>query len=259
MEDPTYYNEPSSRDSDTESPADNLSNSDAKLLRKFIENYETLPLLWDQTHPDYCNKFKRNAALGKLLRIYIRLKPGATVIDVKRKINSLRSNYRKELKKIIASKSSGDSPDDVYSPTSWTFYALNFLDKIEQPENSHQNNQYRLVEIAYEDYDVSKLKAERTTSLSSIQQREKHFSEPPRKKKRLLGTISQQTELLQKACSFLESSEKPEENPIIVKLWYEKLQNLDPLQRLYAEKAINDILFEASLGTLERNSVKINE
>ncbi|XP_077292211.1 uncharacterized protein LOC143915433 isoform X2 [Arctopsyche grandis] len=123
-----------------------------------------------------------------------------------------------------------------------------------------KSSSFKTEEVSlYEDYDVSKLKAERTTSLSSIQQREKHFSEPPRKKKRLLGTISQQTELLQKACSFLESSEKPEENPIIVKLWYEKLQNLDPLQRLYAEKAINDILFEASLGTLERNSVKINE
>lgn len=41
--------------------------------------------------------------------------------------------------------------------------------------------------------------------------------------------------------------------------WSETLSRLDPLQRLYAKKAINDVLFEAELGNLHRHSVRINE
>lgn len=41
-------------------------------------------------------------------------------------------------------------------------------------------------------------------------------------------------------------------------MWASKLQTLDSNQKLFAEKAINDILFEAQLGTLNRNSVHIN-
>jgi hypothetical protein len=41
--------------------------------------------------------------------------------------------------------------------------------------------------------------------------------------------------------------------------WGEKLNTLDPQQRALAEKAVNDILFEASQGTLYSYSVKINE
>jgi len=47
--------------------------------------------------------------------------------------------------------------------------------------------------------------------------------------------------------------------PTIAKVWGEKLIGLDQQQRLFAEKAINDVLFEASLGNLHRYSVKINE
>lgn len=42
-------------------------------------------------------------------------------------------------------------------------------------------------------------------------------------------------------------------------VWSKKLKGLDPTQRLYAEKAINDILFEAELGNLSRYSVRIND
>lgn len=83
---------------------------------------------------------------------------------------------------------------------------------------------------------------------------------PPPKKKKPSSSLSVQNELLKKACSILESTSKPEKHvPAILMAWGEKLETLEPQQRAFAEKAINDILFEASQGSLHRNSVKINE
>lgn len=46
--------------------------------------------------------------------------------------------------------------------------------------------------------------------------------------------------------------------PSIAKVWGEKIVDLSPQQRMFAEKAINDVLFEATLGNLNRHSVQIN-
>lgn len=114
------------------------TSSDAvEVLRKFIGKYESLPELWNPLNPNYKNKNHRAVAYDKLLPIFKRLKAGATLDDVKRKINTLRCNYRKELRKVLASKRLANSPDDVYHPTSWVFYALDFLGKYEQLVNSN--------------------------------------------------------------------------------------------------------------------------
>jgi hypothetical protein len=96
-------------------------------LRSFTEIYETLPELWNPADPSYMNKHKRNVALDKLLVVYKETKPEATRADVRKKINSLPTNFRKELKKIETSKRSGTGTDEVYQPNSWVFHALQFL------------------------------------------------------------------------------------------------------------------------------------
>lgn len=40
--------------------------------------------------------------------------------------------------------------------------------------------------------------------------------------------------------------------------WSQKLDKLNPIQKLYAEKFINEILLQAELGNLGKNSVQIN-
>jgi len=51
----------------------------------------------------------------------------ADINYTKRKINTLRSNFRRELKKKINSRKSGAGADDMYEPTVWYFNDLEFL------------------------------------------------------------------------------------------------------------------------------------
>lgn len=122
-------------DTNSDSEVVESRQDDRELLQKFIEIYETLPELWDASNSSYMNKVKRNLALDKLLNVYIKIKPGAKREDVRKKINTLRSNYRKEVKKILSSKRSGAGLDEVYNPSSWVFHALSFLRKTEVPAN----------------------------------------------------------------------------------------------------------------------------
>lgn len=87
-------------------------------MRRLIEAYDALPVLWNSRFPLYKNKKKRREAMVDLLSVYQKLNSEATVKDVGKKINSMRVDYRKELKKVIASKRPGSSPESLYVPTS---------------------------------------------------------------------------------------------------------------------------------------------
>lgn len=85
---------------------------------------------------------------------------------------------------------------------------------------------------------------------------------PPSKRLKPAGPLAKQNELLALACEYLakpQNDTKDDENLAIARVWANKLKDLQPHQKLFAEKAINDVLFEALLGNLHKDSVKINE
>ncbi|CAI6377104.1 unnamed protein product [Macrosiphum euphorbiae] len=112
---------------------------DRQILRDFIAQYKQLPELWDVRSKEYTRRDKKNAAYEQLLTIYKGLKCDASIDDVKKKINTLRSNFRKELKKINDSKRSGAGADNVYEPSSWVFEELTFLTNLEKPVESYSS------------------------------------------------------------------------------------------------------------------------
>lgn len=74
----------------------------------------------------------------------------------------------------------------------------------------------------------------------------------PRKK--MKGPMAKQNELLSLACEYLEKPNPTESNDkfdCLAKVWANKLRELEKTQMLLAEKAINDILFQASMNTLQ--------
>jgi hypothetical protein len=53
---------------------------------------------------------------------------------VKRKINNLRSAFRRELNKVLESKTTGLSADDIYVPTLWYMTYCLLLRKMKVAE-----------------------------------------------------------------------------------------------------------------------------
>ncbi|XP_026729204.1 uncharacterized protein LOC113494889 [Trichoplusia ni] len=229
------------------------SSARTQLEEDFITQLQTLPELWQAQHKHYTNKYKRQAGYKKLLEILKKIKPQATVDDVRKKINSLRSNYRRELRKSCI--------DEFYTPKAKSFKLLSFLNTSEELNSSHQNQQLlgvtgsRNAGSSQENLNEPANPAPET-SFSSISQ----VVQPPK-------NIFKENELIDRASLFMAQTSLQSQKLFqgtktshsLALIWAEKLDNLHPQQRFFAEKAIHDILFEAGLGTLHRYSVKINE
>ncbi|CAK1587942.1 unnamed protein product [Parnassius mnemosyne] len=86
---------------------------------------------------DNCLKDKRNADLDKLVAKYREVEENANRQTKKNK--SLKTNYKKEKKKVENSKRSGAGADVVFEPKLWYFKELIFFDDQIEPRASCSN------------------------------------------------------------------------------------------------------------------------
>ncbi|XP_069600141.1 uncharacterized protein [Ranitomeya imitator] len=109
-----------------------------EFIREFIEIYQSFPCLWIIKSPEYCNREKRQEGYLKLIELYNRHAPEepANEAVIKKKIQALRTVWRKELNKVLHTTKSGASTEDVYVPKLWYFEHLNFLRDQEVPRTS---------------------------------------------------------------------------------------------------------------------------
>ena len=110
-----------------------------KFLLKFIELYRSLPCLWKIKSREYSDRIKEDKAYERLLEKLKEVDADATKEAVKKKIDSLRAGYRRELKKVNISKRSGAGSEDVYIPNLWYFDDLSFLSDQENTRHSVSN------------------------------------------------------------------------------------------------------------------------
>jgi hypothetical protein len=73
----------------------------------------------------------RNLGIEDLLKVCQEKFKDANVAFVKRKINNLRTVFRRELNKVLESKTIGSSADEIYVPTFWYYDLFSFTTEDE--------------------------------------------------------------------------------------------------------------------------------
>lgn len=217
-----------------------------------IEAFHNTPSLWDVHNTDYRDKVKKKMAFNKIAD-----ELNISSLDVEKKIHNLKTQFYREHKKATTKDTRGDSSGGTnwfaYKPLLFLHHRMDLLRNRENGLNGTLNGRggdQKNSDI-YDDLDYE-------PGTSAIP---KNSYPPPSKKKKELDPVARQTELLTLACDLLSKNCREEETHEcqgVAKVWGTKLMSLDPMQRKFAEKAINDILFEADMGTLHRNSVQIN-
>lgn len=97
-----------------------------KFWTEFISVYRDQRALWDVRSKEYSNKHIKRNSYGVLVEKAKEMFPAADEKFVKAKIESLRASFRRELKKVRASKKTGSSTDDLYEPNLWYYDQLLF-------------------------------------------------------------------------------------------------------------------------------------
>ena len=113
-------------------------------MLEFINLYKSLECLWKVKSASYSDKDLKAEAYQKLVDHMRKVDPEADKELVSRKINNLRSGYKKELAKIIRS-------GNIYTPKLWYFNHLSFLYNQEKTnpladeyeENTESSSQVR--------------------------------------------------------------------------------------------------------------------
>ncbi|CAG4961640.1 unnamed protein product [Colias eurytheme] len=83
------------------------SQTNREWLEEFIELYRSEPCRWNIKGKEYHNRDLKRSAYTKLVEKLKTVDPRADKDAVVKKINNIRSTYKKERKKIADSKKSG--------------------------------------------------------------------------------------------------------------------------------------------------------
>lgn len=125
-------------------------------LREFIELYKSFPCLWLVKSKEYSDRNKKSLAYEEMVKKYKEFDPSADRNTVVKKINALRTVYKKELSKVNNSSKSGAGADEIYKPSLWYFDLLHFLnDQDSRPtrntmdDEDEETQQYIVSQIIF--------------------------------------------------------------------------------------------------------------
>jgi hypothetical protein len=110
-----------------------------EFLSELIILYRSVPCLWRVKSKEYLDRNSKDKAWDSIVEKFREVDPETDKGSVVKKINSLKTSWRRENKKIRESMRSGAGADDVYVPKLWYFDLLNYIEDEETPRDSLTN------------------------------------------------------------------------------------------------------------------------
>ncbi|KAK7077230.1 hypothetical protein SK128_006510 [Halocaridina rubra] len=243
------------------------------LTAKFIQLYRQNPCLWNVKLESYKNRDKRIKALKAIAAEMWEHGAPVTTDDIKKKIDTIRNQYRRETRKMKVSMRSEAGSEDVYIPKLWCFNDLTFLidsDTV-RPSVSNMDTHHNtedvstdISEVEYVEEDTasnvslsSACPEETSQSTSSSLIDPLDISDHKKKKKKLSAPKEKRqlsmspTQSLALTSTTNTSKEQYEDDCICFgKLVTMELRKMDEMQRHTAKKLISDIIFYGHMKSL---------
>ncbi|XP_035451634.2 uncharacterized protein LOC118277076 [Spodoptera frugiperda] len=224
-----------------------------RIEEEFIKTYKNLPVLWDTTNNFYTNKYKRNEAVDVLVDVLKKSNPSANRYSVRKKINSLRCSFRKDLIKHLSSKRINENGEEIYEykPTNWKFYELRFLER----EDDSSLTEVRMDDSAFLEVSADELAFGHEICSSPVSDVLATNNEPARKRnksKKILKSIK-----LEEVDTNEYHGMDGDDHDLIDRELEAvganvtcKLKRMNPLQRYHAELLINKVLISGLKNNL---------
>ncbi|XP_049542545.1 uncharacterized protein LOC125955454 [Anopheles darlingi] len=229
--------------------------SEKQFIKEFIQLYRECPEVWKVKSDGYKDRNKRDQAYLKLVNKMKEFDPCADKNTVSTKLNSLRSTYRRELKKVRDSMRSGIGSDEVYVPSLWYYNDLDFLQE--------QENQAPGV-TTLEDYREENQEEEVFSEIDEPSRSSLPLSLPassrkrPAKKGGIEEIQEKQTKFMELAYERPKSPTAPTDVQITANAWAVDLAKMQPDHQAIAKACIQEILSEGLMGGLSRKCMTLN-
>jgi len=102
-----------------------MNSRDRQFWTEFLLLYRSLPAVWKVKSPEYSSRALKSAGYEQLVMKLREVEPHADRALVVKKINSFRTNFRRDLRK----RTEGEVPgEESFESTLWYFELLGFLE-----------------------------------------------------------------------------------------------------------------------------------
>nr|CAH7755426.1 unnamed protein product [Callosobruchus chinensis] len=226
-----------------------------EFLADFIDLYRQNECLWKIKSKDYSDKQKKSAAYDILIGKLKEVEPEANKNMVLKKINSLRTCFRKELKKYNASLKSETGTGEVHKPNLWYFDLLLFLNDQETPRQGRDTMNEN------EDLDSEDTQDDNTVITSDIitpkTSRPASAPLPTVSKKKKQDRSDEVLEVI--AESLQSKAAVVGRYDAYGKHIGQELEELPPQMAIHCKRLINEVIYQAQAGALTAQSKIVSE
>ncbi|XP_030373159.1 uncharacterized protein LOC115623092 [Scaptodrosophila lebanonensis] len=239
---------------------------------EFLLLYRSLPAVWKVKSPEYSSRALKTSSYEKLVRKLREVEPDADRALVVKKINSFRTNFRRDLRKRNAC-----ADDEHFESTLWYFELLGFLEgQEEEVETSHKSGkQLRSGQQEHSDsqeeesvlfcpgYEWKKMKPSTTLKQEclSAASRTPIRSLSPSKSHSSVNTIKVKREPHLDYKARLEHQPRVRrqsslnDSEALAHTWTAQFNELSMPQKVLARKLISDILYYGCMEQLDHSHV----